>query len=1130
MKRITSIVLFSLMIVQALAQQVPLIKVGEDQLGVTKVDIKVAVVGNIATTTYDMYFYNPTNKVLEGELVFPLGEQQSVSRFALDVFGILREAVVVEKEKGRVAFEAIVRRRVDPALLEKGTGNNYRARIYPIPAKGYKRVLIAYEEPLLFTEGSHFLTVPHSFKNPLESYQLNIIVENQVVKPHIRSFKDLSMTFEAKNGAFVLNKRSKNYMPTGDVRIEIPLGKEAKVTRYNDYTYLYQTLDAVRLLRTAPSKIQLFWDVSLSMKERNLEKELDFLDAYFKTNPNLAVILTTFSNTIGKQHDLTISNGNWNKLRQLLTNQQYDGATSFSAVAGNVKQVDQVLLFSDGISTLSDLPKAFKVPTFIINTIQKANHANSASLSENSDAAYLNLVDISSEEAMEKLLYIPLQFMGIEGGNALELYPKAGTLVYNDIAIAIKGNIQSKKLRLKLGSNGKVTSYVDIAIPSKDSETEQAARLWAQKKIAFLQNDSQKNQIDIVRLGKIFNLVTDHTSLIVLESLRDYEMYDIAPPEDLIALERGLIMDRKRNRTRPSAAIDAPIASEDIENEVSNETNKTTITAVTGSSVTVSGTVLDTNGIPLPGVNVMVAGTSAGTQSDFDGNYGITMRSGQDLVFSYIGFATLETTVKGSGNVNIKMEETADSLSEVVIVAQGLKKETKSIGYAISTIETEELEQRSEGDVARILSGKASGVAIQSQGGMSGSATNVIIRGYNSINGNNQALFVVDGVPFSSDTNTSGSFTDGNFGSSRFLDLDPNNIESVRVLKGLAAATLYGTEGRNGVILITTKAASTSSTPNQRSTSNNRTVSNPNKVSGIDRSILKKEKTVAEKGILPSYILPLKGLANAEDVYNKYLSMRHAYAESPAFYVDVYDYLKQYDPVLANKVLSNIAEMDLDNYELLKVLAYKYEEQGNLKLAAFVYRQVLKLRPEDAQSYRDLALVLTDLGQTEEASSLLQPLVDESLYEGTHRRNFEGMQEISTTELLHIKNNRELLEADIRVVVDWNHNDTDIDLQIIDPKFEKCWYRHPNTSSKGALSDDMTEGFGPEAFVQRKARKGTYYVKVNYFDDRYQKIENPTFMKVTIYRDYGRSSETKEIRVIRLSNSDSMQLIERIKV
>jgi TonB-linked SusC/RagA family outer membrane protein len=222
---------------------------------------------------------------------------------------------------------------------------------------------------------------------------------------------------------------------------------------------------------------------------------------------------------------------------------------------------------------------------------------------------------------------------------------------------------------------------------------------------------------------------------------------------------------------------------------------------------TISGTVSDAAG-PLPGVNIIVQGTSTGTQSDFDGNYSIQASEGSVLVYSFVGYVTTQRTVGAANTINITLEESVEELQEVIVTAQGIKKEKKALGYAVSEVSSDDIEQRTEGDVARVLSGKASGVAITSQSGTSGSATNVVIRGYNSINGSNQALFVVDGVPFSSDTNAQGNFLNGNVGSSRFLDLDPNNIESVNVLKGLAAATLYGAQGRNGVIVITTKSGS----------------------------------------------------------------------------------------------------------------------------------------------------------------------------------------------------------------------------------------------------------------------------------------------------------------------------------
>ena len=233
---------------------------------------------------------------------------------------------------------------------------------------------------------------------------------------------------------------------------------------------------------------------------------------------------------------------------------------------------------------------------------------------------------------------------------------------------------------------------------------------------------------------------------------------------------------------------------------------------------TITGTVTDQSGLPLPGVNIVVEGTTNGTQSDFDGNYAINASEGQTLLFTYIGQKAERRTVGAGTTINVQMEEDAQALEEVVVTAQGIKREKKALGYAVTSVGAEQLEQRAEGDVARVLSGKAAGVNITAAGGASGSATNVTIRGLSSFSGSNQALFIVDGIPFSNDTNAGvnggdGSFIDGATQGSRFLDLDPNNIASVEVLKGLAAATLYGTQGKNGVILITTKAGAAQAGP-----------------------------------------------------------------------------------------------------------------------------------------------------------------------------------------------------------------------------------------------------------------------------------------------------------------------------
>ena len=225
---------------------------------------------------------------------------------------------------------------------------------------------------------------------------------------------------------------------------------------------------------------------------------------------------------------------------------------------------------------------------------------------------------------------------------------------------------------------------------------------------------------------------------------------------------------------------------------------------------TVTGVVSDPDGLPLPGATVLVQNTTTGVTTDFDGNFSINVSEGQSLEFSFVGYDTSAIAV-GSGNVINVSLSLGNQLDEVIVTSLGITREKRALGYAVSEVDNSQIENRASGDVARVLSGKASGVQVTNQGGISGSGTSVVIRGLSTFSSSNQPLFVVDGVPFQSDTNAQGSFASGNNGSSRFLDLDPNNIESVNVLKGLAAATLYGSQGRNGVVLITTKSGTTAS-------------------------------------------------------------------------------------------------------------------------------------------------------------------------------------------------------------------------------------------------------------------------------------------------------------------------------
>ncbi|MEH6681026.1 MAG: SusC/RagA family TonB-linked outer membrane protein [Sediminicola sp.] len=229
-----------------------------------------------------------------------------------------------------------------------------------------------------------------------------------------------------------------------------------------------------------------------------------------------------------------------------------------------------------------------------------------------------------------------------------------------------------------------------------------------------------------------------------------------------------------------------------------------------GQEKTITGTVLDQNSIPLPGASVLVQGTSNGTQTDFDGNYSITASVGDVLVFSYVGQKSDQRTVGASNTINITLTEDAQALDEVVVTALGISREKKSLGYATQEISGDDVNTAKDQNFVNSLSGKIAGLDIKKSSTMGGS-TNVIIRGYSSITGNNQALFVIDGVPVNNSTNNSADQAGGGNGydyGNAASDISPEDIETINVLKGSAATALYGSRAANGAIIITTKRGS----------------------------------------------------------------------------------------------------------------------------------------------------------------------------------------------------------------------------------------------------------------------------------------------------------------------------------
>ncbi|BDD07621.1 SusC/RagA family TonB-linked outer membrane protein [Fulvitalea axinellae] len=227
---------------------------------------------------------------------------------------------------------------------------------------------------------------------------------------------------------------------------------------------------------------------------------------------------------------------------------------------------------------------------------------------------------------------------------------------------------------------------------------------------------------------------------------------------------------------------------------------------------TVSGVVKDESGEPVPGVSVLVKGTSLGTSTDFEGNFVLKVAKTDVLVLSSIGFATQEVSVGNRTTFDITLSPDVEQLQEVVVTALGIKREKKALGYSVTEVKSEELTLNKNPNVVNSLKGRVAGVQVSTASSGAGGASRVLIRGANSLNSNNEPLYVVDGVPVDNtpfgNVKTAGGQWDRTDYGSGISDLNPDDIESMSILKGPNAAALYGSRAANGVVLITTKQGS----------------------------------------------------------------------------------------------------------------------------------------------------------------------------------------------------------------------------------------------------------------------------------------------------------------------------------
>ena len=970
--------------------------------------VSVDVVGNVATTTFDMTFYNPTTRTLEGEFNFPLAEGQTVSRYALDINGKLREGVVVEKEKGRVTFEKKVREGVDPGLMEMTAGNNFRTRIYPFSSKGTRHVVVACEQELTTSNGKRYYRLPMQTDSKIETFALKIDVRNEQNEPIVSKGPIDDIYFSPKDQGFTSQIVRKNITLKKGLLLELSQSDFPKIYTENagldTYFYIYSPVKPKNVLEKAkPSGVTVVYDVSSSSQDRNLDRDFDFLESYAQSQGISNVRLVTFSY---RQHlDTTCKVKDVRKIIRTDT-PIFDGATQLGSVDLSKFGTDEILFFSDGMGNIGkDTLSKAKGSVITVNSNPKADHNYLRFIALKNGGTYINLCSLNNAEAVNLLTHQEFQFSKAkyDADKISEVYPSMPTRVIESFSIS--GIMKSKEADITLyyGFGNRVTDSVTCHVSAIDPvRANNVKRMWAQRKLAELDFDSEKNKREIIELSKQYGIVTRNTSLIVLETVNDYVRYEITPPEELMDQYLRMTANRPKSaqadtfyRFNILSARNDFLRWWNAENDQKAKPSNDTATEVRST--------------------VRIRGVGS-----------LTGQSEEPVILAD----------------EMQVDEDPGELAEVVVTTDyGHRRESRrDVTGSTSQVHAEDLREAPQASVERALAGRVSGVMVSS-------AESSSRRTSQQRNGDGSSASSVDG----------------------------GGDASVQVQYW-----------------------------------------NPD---------------------VP-YLSELKSV-RSEQIYDAYLKMKPKYAQSPSFYLDVAEYShreKQTDAAI--RILSNLAELKLEDAEVARSCANKLVEFKSYELAASVYERVVKMRGEEPQSYRDLALVYIELGQLQKAADLLYK-VGFSKWDS----RFKNIQQIAINELnALIELNPDKIDTsaydkrllgncpvDIRIILTWNTDDCDIDLWVTDPNGEKCYYAHRQTAIGGRISDDIRRGYGPEEFCLKKAIKGEYLIQANYYGTNSQKRLQPVVVQATIYTNFGRPNQEKQVLTLQLGNAKDVYKVGTIK-
>lgn len=520
--------------------------------------IAVLLVGDVAETTLELEFRNDGDRAVEGEFALALPEGATVSGYALDVNGAMREGVVAEKQRARNAYESVKRRMIDPGIVEREAGNIYRTKVYPVPARNTKRLRIRYTETLRISSRGLDYSLPLDFPEPLASFSCEITRSGE---GEITIINAAGLAFTPGNPKN-LSVALKNAKPSGTLRLSTGTPAGPRMILEDDPQPAFLLSDIVPEIaarpRPTPGTVMLVWDASASGLDRDHQKELDLLEAWFAHLGNTRVKLRFLRDQLEDAGEFDVRNGQWAALKDAIQQADYDGATFLSRLQVDAGEAEFVVFVSDGVSTLGNGMPTIATPWFFIQTGQSAADQRLARSARASSGAAIHLASDKGAAALAKLTHQPVSLISVVGDDLASFVPELEVEPGKPLRIyGILKQQRAGKLEVRYGFGPVAITTRTVSYQPGGSPAGIIRRLHAQRVLAELEKDPEPNPI--IAHCKRHGLVSDFTSFIVLERLEDYANHDIPPPEpELLDAYQKLVRKRSREGTHQINRLSYP--------------------------------------------------------------------------------------------------------------------------------------------------------------------------------------------------------------------------------------------------------------------------------------------------------------------------------------------------------------------------------------------------------------------------------------------------------------------------------------------------------------------------------------------------------------------------------------------